>query len=88
MISSCISTQCRTGPGSRALREAAAVEPAQVQLLPLRHRPLRPHGAAHRDRAHRIHLIHREGPGDSHILFEISCDRNALGEIVKALLLI
>ena len=67
-----ISTQCRTGPGARALREAAAVEPAQVQLLPLRHRPLRPHGAAHRNRAHRVHLIHREGSGEVCIFFDLS----------------
>ena len=59
-----VSPQGRAGSGPSTLREAASFEPAQVQLLPLRHRPLRPHRAAHRDRAHRIHLIHREGPGE------------------------
>ena len=62
--------QGRAGPRSGALREAAALEPAQVQLLPLRHRALRPHGAAHRDRAHRLHLVHRKGPGQWAIRIE------------------
>ncbi len=48
---------------SRPLREAAAVQPAQVQLLPLRHRPLRPDRPAHRGGEDGVHLLHRKGPG-------------------------
>lgn len=42
------------GFGSRSLREAAAVQPEEVQLLPLCAGAVRPAGAASGDRAHHL----------------------------------
>lgn len=50
-----------SGPGS--LREAAALQPAEVQLLPLRPGPVRPAGPARGDREDLLRGLHREGEG-------------------------
>ena len=54
----------RSGSRSGTLREAAALQPAQVQLLPLRPGSVRQAGSAGGDREDHLHRLRGEGQGE------------------------
>lgn len=53
------------GVSSRSLWEAAAVQPEEVQFLPLRAGSVRPPGSARRDRTHRLRRLCGKGEGET-----------------------
>lgn len=55
----------RGGVSSRSLWEAAAVQPEEVQFLPLRAGSVRPPGSARRDRTHRLRRFCGKGEGET-----------------------
>lgn len=54
----------RSGSCSGTLREAAALQPSQVQLLPLRAGFIRQAGSAGGNREDHLHRLRREGKGE------------------------
>lgn len=55
----------RGGVSSRSLWEAAAVQPEEVQFLPLRAGSVRPPGSARWDRTHRLRRLCGKGEGET-----------------------
>jgi len=72
----------QSGRRSRALRETAAKQPPQVELLPLRPGALRPTLAANRNRENRLHRLHRKRQSESRDLTRTS-EQGELNEHVQ-----